>query len=313
MKLPKIILGSSMFGTGIDEQTSYALMDAYAGHGGFCIDTASVYGDWEDAGEPVSELTIGKWLKQSGYRDKMKIITKGAHFKLKAPDISRVSAACIEADIQKSLKSLQVEAIDVYLLHRDNVDVPVSEIMPVLHKYVEAGFIKAIGASNWSVQRILEANAFAKRSNLTSLSVSQIRWSLAVRSPGLPSQFPNDILPEMTQAEYDRYIAADLPVLAWSSQASGIVSKVVAGGWDGVSQRLRDSYYNDENIRRIDRVKTLMQEKGLSATQASLGYLTCNRLAAGAIIGPSNVNQLRDSMTAAHTEIDMDSIEGLVR
>jgi aryl-alcohol dehydrogenase-like predicted oxidoreductase len=311
--LPKIILGSAMFGTGIDDKTSCTLMDLYTEHGGFCIDTASVYGDWQDTGEPISELTIGRWLKQSGYRDKMKIITKGAHFKLKDPERSRVSAACIEADIQKSLKSLQVEAIDVYFIHRDNVNVPVSEIMPILHKYVEAGFIKAIGASNWSVQRILEANAFARSSNLTPLSVSQIRWSLAALSPGINPQFPNDVLPEMTPEEFGRYMTAGLPVLAWSSQASGVVSKVIAGGWDGINQQLRDSYYNEENIRRIDNVRALMKKKGISATQASLGYITCNRLAAGAVIGPSNLNQLKDSMMAADIGIDAEEIEALVR
>lgn len=150
IRLSKIIVGSTSFGTNIEEKTAFALLDRYAELGGDTIDTASVYGDWDDTDEPVSEKTIGKWLKQSGFHNKMKIITKGAHYKLKTPHVSRVSAACIRDDIHKSMESLQVKAIDVYFLHRDNEEVPVSEIMPELHQHVAEGSIKSIGASNWT-------------------------------------------------------------------------------------------------------------------------------------------------------------------
>ena len=122
VELSKIILGSTMFGTKIEEKTSFALMDKYAELGGDSIDTAGVYGDWHDTGDPVSERTIGKWLKQSGCKNKMKIITKGAHFRLKSPQESRVSAACIQDDIQKSLKSLQVDVIDEIAEAPDGLD-----------------------------------------------------------------------------------------------------------------------------------------------------------------------------------------------
>jgi len=309
VELSKIILGSTMFGTKIEEKTSFALMDKYAELGGDSIDTAGVYGDWHDTGDPVSERTIGKWLKQSGCKNKMKIITKGAHFRLKSPQESRVSAACIQDDIQKSLKSLQVDVIDVYFLHRDNENVPVGEIMPVLHKYVAEGFIKVIGASNWTVKRMLEANEFAQNNGLTPFTVAQIKWSLAVPVSGHSS---HEVLPEMTEAEYEAYMAAGIPVLAWSSQASGVVPKVVAHGWDGIGEQLKASYYNAMNAQKIENVKVLMKKKGISATQVSLGYITCNRLAASAIIGPSTIDHLRDSMSAADVELDVGDIHSLM-
>ncbi|OUS76722.1 hypothetical protein B1748_11570 [Paenibacillus sp. MY03] len=308
--LSKIILGSTMFGTKIDEKTSFELMDLYAELGGDSIDTASVYGDWHDTGDPVSERTIGKWLKQSGNKNKMKVITKGAHYKLHSPQESRVSAACIQDDIQKSLKSLMVDAIDVYFLHRDNEDVPVSEIMPVLHKHVAEGHFKSIGASNWTVKRMLEANSFAKANHLTPFTVSQLKWSLAVTMAG---QQANEVLPEMTDEEYEAYMAAGIPVLAWSSQASGIVPKVVANGWNGISEQLKKKYFNDINVARIENVQDLIKKKGIHATQASLGYITCNRLPAAAIIGPSRTDQLRDSMSAADVELDAEDIQALIR
>lgn len=306
--LSKIILGSTMFGTRIDEKTSFQLMDAYAELGGRTLDTASVYGDWDDKGEPVSERTIGKWLRQSGSGNPMKIITKGAHYRLQTPGESRVSAACIRDDIEQSLESLQVDAIDVYFLHRDNEGVPVSDIMPVLHAYVAKGFIRSIGASNWTMKRIREANAFAEANRLTPFTVSQIRWSLAEAA----RTQDGEVFPEMTDDEYESYVEAELPVLAWSSQASGIVPKVAANGWDGIGEKLKERYCSETNMRRIEAVQALTREKGISATQASLAYLTCNPLPAAAIIGPSRRDQLVDSMTAKDIELGAEDIQVLL-
>ncbi len=310
ISLPKIILGSTHFGTGIDEKTSYSLMDAYAELGGTCIDTASVYGDWDDSGTPVSEQVIGKWLKKSEYRNQMKIITKGAHHRLKTPHISRVSASCIADDIEKSLNSLQVEAIDVYFLHRDNVNVPVSEIMPVLHKYVAAGSLKAIGASNWSMERILEANAYARHNNLTPFAISEIQWSLAESNP---ADNGAEDLAHMTGTEYKKYLKAGIPVIAWSSQAKGIISRVMKSGWDSVNEKARNKYYNEVTERRIENVRAVCEQSGISPTQAALGYIICNSLPAAAIIGPSTVEHLRDSLTAADLDLSADTVAQLVQ
>ncbi|MFA9379738.1 MAG: aldo/keto reductase [Acetanaerobacterium sp.] len=307
--LPKIILGCSFFGTGVDENTSLSIMDAYADLGGTCFDTASVYGDWDDEGEPISELLIGRWLKQSGYRDKMKIISKGAHHRMKTPHISRVSASCIADDIEKSLRSLEVDAIDLYFLHRDNVNVPVSEIMPVLHKYVAAGRLKAIGASNWSIKRILEANLYALNNNLTPFTVSQIQWSLARLTPEY-NEFED--LPHMTETEYEQYLAAAMPVIAWSSQAGGIITRVIKNSLESINESARNKYCNDTTMHRIENVKAVCKQTGISPTQAALGYITCNPLPAAAIIGVSSVEHLRDSMTVADLDLSTDIVEQLI-
>ncbi len=310
ISLPKIILGSTHFGTAIDEKTSFSLMDIYAEHGGTCIDTASVYGDWDDLGSPVSEQVIGKWLKKSKYCNEMKIMTKGAHHKLKTPHISRVTAACIAEDIEKSLDSLQLDSIDVYFLHRDNVNVPVSEIMPILHKYVAAGNLKAIGASNWSMERILEANTYALQNDLTPFSISEIQWSLAQTNP---HDSGTEKLAHMTGEEYDKYLKAGIPVVAWSSQARGIVSRVIKDGWDSVSENIRNKYYNEVTVRRIENARTICRKNGISPTQAALGYITCNSLPAAAIIGPSTVEHLRDSLNSADLNLNAEIVAQLIQ
>lgn len=305
IRFPKIILGSVQFGTGIEEKKAFSLMNAYADMGGTCIDTASVYGDWEDKGEPISERTIGKWLKESGYRHKMMVITKGAHYRLKTPRVSRVSAVCIAEDIEKSLRNLQVDAIDLYFLHRDNPSVPVGELMPVLHKYVAAGKIKAIGASNWSIERIREANMFAVANRLTPFAVSEIQWSLARFAPGYRA--PEE-LPGMTETEYEKYRAINIPVFAWSSQAGGVVTRVIENGTDGIDAATRTKYIGEKTLRRIENVKRFCAKTGLTPTQAVLSYITCNPLPAAAVIGPSSLEHLRDSMAAADLDLGGDIV-----
>lgn len=308
LSLPKIVLGTAFFGTRVEEKMSLALLDAYAEMGGTALDTASVYGDWEDKGTPISEELIGRWLKQSSFGSKMKIITKGAHHRIKTPDISRVNAACIEEDIQKSLKALGVDTIDLYFLHRDNPRVPVSEIMTVLDKYVRAGHIRAIGASNWSLERIKEANAFAGANGLMPFSISEIQWTLADIVP--QEDIFND-LPHMTPEEYGKYRREGLPVLAWSPQASGVITRLLEKGEDAIGEAVRKKYLTQLTRQRAENVRRLCEKSGLVPTQAVLGYITSNPHPAAAVIGPSNPAHLEDSMKAADLILSEEDIRRL--
>ena len=138
---------------------------------------------------------MGKWVKDRGLRDKVKIITKGCHPLLGNPE-PRVSAACAHADIEESLLRLQAEVIDHWYLHRDNEAVPVEEIIDALEAEVQAGHIRSYGASNWSCARIEEANKYAKSIGGQGFTSSQINWSLAqanpdyLRSQGLVAMTP---------------------------------------------------------------------------------------------------------------------------
>ncbi|MFV0400761.1 MAG: aldo/keto reductase [Oscillospiraceae bacterium] len=157
LTLDKIILGTGQFGTGYSVEESFAQMDAYFALGGRTLDTASIYGDWEDEGTPISEETIGRWMRERANREEITLITKGCHYKLSTPEVSRVSGADIHTDVARSLEALGTDYIDLYLLHRDNPSIPVEEIVDALAEHMAKGELKAVGASNWTVDRILEA------------------------------------------------------------------------------------------------------------------------------------------------------------
>jgi aryl-alcohol dehydrogenase-like predicted oxidoreductase len=175
----RIVLGSVFFGTDISREHSFAVMDAYAKGGGNFIDTANGYALWLPGGVGASELTIGAWLRERGVRDRMIIATKGGHPRGDSGEFGDLSRPEIEKDLGQSLERLAVDAIDLFWLHRDQPTRPVSEIMEMLADIRESGRIRAYGVSNWELDRIEAANAYAKAHDLPPLAAHQPPFSLA--------------------------------------------------------------------------------------------------------------------------------------
>lgn len=311
LSIPKIILGSSAFGTGIDRKTAFAIMDRYAELGGTCIDTGVGYGDCGD-GINRSELCIGEWLSSSPYGGKVKIISKCCHPKhVDGVPYSRVGRGNICSDLEKSLKAIGRGAIDVYLLHFDNPEIPVGEIMDTLHEYVQAGQIKAIGASNWDTQRIEQANVYAEQHGKTPFTVSQLEWSLAYTDRDYVG---NGIrIGRLSAEERAWYLKNHLPVLAWSSQAGFVIQKLMEGKKDAIGEFFADRYVNQITEKRALNAKSLCEKYGITPTQAVLAYIICNALPAAAIIGPRLPEMLDDSMSAADLTLPPEAVEALTR
>ena len=143
-----VCLGVPMHGTEIRQDESFRLLDLFFELGGTFFDTAHVYASWLPTGTGASERALGNWIVSRGLRDKVVIGTKGAHPPLANMAQHRVSPTDIGSDINDSLERLQTSVIDLYWLHRDAPDVPVSEILGALNDEIGKGRIRAIGASN---------------------------------------------------------------------------------------------------------------------------------------------------------------------
>lgn len=300
----KIILGTCYFGTDISREVSFDMMDAYYNAGGRAFDTARVYGQNSD-GLSVSEQTVGEWINSRGVRHEVTLITKGSHPPIGKMHTSRLSKECIHSDAAASLRDLGSDYIDIYFLHRDDEKLPVSEIMDALHELVETGSVRAIGASNWSLSRILEANRYAAENGKTPFTVSEIQWSLASCTS---EAWGDDTLVCMTDCEYDEYIKSGIPVFAFSPQAKGLFSKYISGGRESLNKKIVDRFLTDNNLEKIEAVRKMSDETGLSPAALAIAYITCNRLSGFAVIGCSSCSQLDDSLTAAEIEIDSNSL-----
>src|SRR5579859_3452402 len=221
LTVSRVALGSSMIGSRVNRDDSFALLDAFVEAGGTFLDTAHVYANWSPGPRNISEKTIGAWLKATGARDRLVIATKGGHPEPGQGRISRLSPAEIVGDLDESLDLLGIERVDLYWLHRDDPSRPAGEMLEVVNEQARLGKIRYFGCSNWRPQRIREAQAYASAHNLRPFVASQIFWSLAVPNPGVVAWDHAD----MDDDAEAYYATAGISVHAFTSQARGFFTK----------------------------------------------------------------------------------------
>jgi 1-deoxyxylulose-5-phosphate synthase len=265
---------------------SLALFDAFLELGGNFVDTARHYGN--------AEAIVGRWLRERSCRDEVVIATKGAHHDVKT-GASRVRPEVIDAELAVSLEQLGLDSVDLYWLHRDDPSQPLEPILETLNRHRQEGRIRAFGGSNWSHERLAEAQAYADAHGLESFACASPQLSLAVAHvepwPGCVSIHEPDAL-----AWYER---TQLPVVAWSSQAAGFF----AGVRSDLVERV---YVDDENLERLRRAEELAARKGCSATQVALAWVLHQPFPTYAVIGPRSVAELRECAAATELELTPD-------
>lgn len=282
-KLSKISLGTAPFGTGISKDRAFEIMDCYFKNGGNLLDTARIYSGG------MSEKIVGEWIRARNCRESVLISTKGVH--PHGDWIPRVNRQALISDLDESLKALNTGYIDIYFLHRDDETVPVSEIMPTLHEFVLSGKVRFLGASNWRVKRIEEANQYAKENGLTPFSFSQIMWSAATINP---EGIGDKTLVIMNEEEYKGYESLSIPVMAYTSQAQGFFSHLAEKGYEALPHYLKDRYGNPETLARAEKILALAKERSLSPTAVSLGYLLYDKVESLPIVGISSVKRMEE-------------------
>ena len=299
--LSPLTLGTAPFGTGIPRDTAFSILDAYVDRGGNFLDTAAVYG------MGVSEQTVGDWIKSRNARSRVAISTKGGHPSL--PDWSRrITEADIRSDMEASLRNLQTECVEVYFLHRDDESQPVEAIMPILDKLVREGKTRSLGASNWTVARINEANSFAQANGMAAFEVSQIFWNGAVINK---EGVYDPTLVVMDNTQHAGYAANGMPVMAYTAQAQGLFSHIRDRGYEGLSEGMLRTYDNPATRARAERILAVSAETGVSPTALSLAYLLCDReVKAYPILGISRPERLYEALEVF--SLDEAELKGLL-
>jgi aryl-alcohol dehydrogenase-like predicted oxidoreductase len=279
-------------------QRVLSLLDAVYEHGGNTFDTAHSYGDGK------VERLLGQWLKAHGRRDEIVIITKGAH---PSVDRSRVTPYDITSDLYDSLARLQVDYIDLYLLHRDDPAVPVEPLLETLNEHHAAGRIRAFGASNWHQQRIQAANAYAQTQGLTPFVASSPQLSLAepVKEPWPGCVMISGRLDLQARAWYRE---TQIPLIAWSSMASGFFSgrftpDNLAEFTAELDRVCVETYCSEENFERLARAAELAATKMLTPAQIALAYVIHQPENIFAIVGSRTAKEFADNLAAIETPL----------
>lgn len=300
------LVHGAMVLTGEDDAKEFALLDAVVEMGGNTFDTAHVYGGGS------SERTIGRWMASRGNRDQVVILGKGAHH---SQDRKRVTPFDITADIHDSLERFKVEDIDLYLLHRDDPSLPVGPIVEVLNEHKEAGHIHAFGGSNWSHQRIEEANAYAEANGLTPFAASSPNFSLAdqVQAP-----WPDCVSISGPSGEDARahYLEQKTPLFTWSSLAGGFFTgRFHRHNLDEFTEYADKvcvaSYCSEENFQRLDRVQELAATKGVNVIQIAVAFVLAQPLNIYALVGCYTPKEFQDNVEAMELKLTSEELEWL--
>ncbi|MCD8095234.1 MAG: aldo/keto reductase [Ruminococcus sp.] len=302
-KLPAIAFGTAGIERMDNDEHYFELLDAYFDNGGRCLDTARVYCDWIDGGKDASETVIGRWLNERKCRDEMLICTKGGHPVMGHMDMSRLSREDLEYDLERSLKCLDVDYVDVYFLHRDDERIPVSEIMPILNDFYQSGRVHFLGASNWTSARIEEANRFALENGMEPFRVSEINYSLAHCST---DTFGDPTVVCMNLREFKWYQRNEFPVMAYCPQAKGFFVKLARG--ESMKRMAEGQFTSTANLARLARVKQLSERDGISPAVIPLGYLNSQPFFVCSVISASKAVQIEENMQAQDLKFDHKTI-----
>jgi predicted dehydrogenase/aryl-alcohol dehydrogenase-like predicted oxidoreductase len=267
------------------------VLDDYFERGGNVVDTAFVY-------DGVDE-SIGHWLRTRGVRDDVALIVKGAHTPHCTPE-------ALTEQLEISLNRLGTDHAEIYVMHRDNPAVPVGEFVDVLNRHREAGRIGVFGGSNWTIERLSEANAYAAAHGLQGFSALNNQLSLAaVVEPVW------DGCVSAGDAATRRWLTENqFPLIAWSSQARGFFTPRAA------PDRLSDAelvrcWYSDANFERKRRAAELAAAKGCEEINIALAWVLNQPFPVWTLIGPATTGELHSSLGAVNVSLSPEEIAWL--
>ncbi len=303
--LSTIGLGTMIFHPDTQER-DFSLLDAFIEHGGTYIDTAEVYGAIEERG--YSETVIGNWLaSRPGMRGRIILASKGLIPGYCAPlheGGARIDPDSIHRAIDGSLERLKTDHLDIWMFHRDDPSLRVGPLMDALDEEVQAGRLKAIGASNWTTARIQEANDYAHAQSKTPFVASSPNFSLAKANEPF---WPDTVVTGRRDREW--FVRNRFLLIAWSSLGRGFFAK--ADPLDRRDADLVRVFYSDDNFARKARAEEFAEAKGMTMFEVALGYVINQRFPVVALNGAETPDQVATSARAGSLQLSSEECDWL--
>jgi aryl-alcohol dehydrogenase-like predicted oxidoreductase len=300
LNVSALCYGTASWGHEVVGRQLDRLLHAFRDAGGNFLDTAHCYACWTPQGAGVSERAIADYIRRNGGRDELVVATKGGHPTFAGyRTVDRwLSAERLAADIDDSLARLDRDAIDLYLLHRDDPRMEVGEIVEYLNAEVRRGRIRYFGASNWTSARIAEANAYAASHGLHGFVISEPQWSLGHRNPG-----GDATLHYLDSDDHVWHSRSGMPVMPYSS---------TAGGYFATGGRSRSAQFDNQVSRgRLARVTQLAAEIGCTPGQVALAFLRHQPFPVIPILGTTKRRHLEDAIGALQVSLTAAQVEWL--
>jgi aryl-alcohol dehydrogenase-like predicted oxidoreductase len=302
LKVSPLCLGGNVFGWTADEKSSFAVLDDYIAGGGNFIDTADVYSTWvpgHKGGE--SEIVLGNWLKTRGNRDKIVVATKvGSDM---GQGRKGLKASYIASAVEDSLKRLQTDYIDLYQSHRDDEATPQEETLAAYGKLIEAGKVRAIGASNFTPARLKSALAASKKNGLPRYESLQPEYNLYAREG-----YEEELEP-LCRAE-------QIGVIGYYALASGFLTGKYRSAAD-FNQSPRGEamgkYLNARGLRILKALDDVAAAAKAKPAQVALAWLMARPGVTAPIASATRIEQVNDLIKAMRLTLSPDAMATLDR
>jgi aryl-alcohol dehydrogenase-like predicted oxidoreductase len=297
LKVSPLAFGGNVFGWTVDESLSFRLLDAFTAAGFNLVDTADLYSSWvpgNRGGE--SETIIGKWLKRSGKRKNVLIATKvGGEM---GPGEKGLSKAHILRAVERSLQRLQTDYIDLYQSHFDDPDTPLEETLEAYAQLIKQGKVRAIGASNYTAERLSQALEIGKRPGYPGYQSLQTLYNLYDRA-----DYERDLEPLCKKR--------GLGVLTYSSLASGFLTGKYRSEND-LAGRAREErvsqYVNKRGFRILTALDQVAKQLNSKPASVALAWLIARPGITAPLASATSLEQLDDLINATRLQLDRSSI-----
>ena len=289
-----------------NELHAMVMFDDFFESGGNTFDTAFIYG-----GNRLEQF-LGMWLESRGIRNEAVVIGKGAHTPHDRPEF-------VESQLIRSLESLRTDHVDLYFLHRDNPDVPVSEWIDVLSEQKEQGRIKLFGGSNWTLDRVREANDWAAQNNKPGFSAVSNQFSLARMIEPVWSGCISANTPEYREFLEEN----ELVLFPWSSQARGFFTDRVdeirqsstsskhSYGLHPSDDEIQRCWFSEDNLEKRSRAYFLANERGVEPINIALAFVLAQSFPCFPLIGPRQLSETQSCLRALEIELSEDELNWL--
>lgn len=303
-----LVLGAMSFGTIVDEDTSFALLDRFVERGGTWIDTADCYSFWasESGRGGASEEVIGRWLAaRPGARQQVRISTKVGAEPLwpgSWPEHrTGLSPRAIGAAVDGSLDRLGIDRIDLLWLHQEDRAVAIEDTVDALAALTAAGAVTRVGASNHPAWRIERARAHARSIGSVPIDAFQLNSTyLRTRPDTLP---PGVAHPFGVLSDEQRDFARDNGIEVWA------YTPLLSGAYDNPTKPVPEVYDHPGTTRRLAVLEEIAAARGVGRGQIVLAW----QLARGIrpIVGGSRVEHLDVAMDAASISLTTQEFDRL--
>jgi aryl-alcohol dehydrogenase-like predicted oxidoreductase len=300
LELAPLVLGGNVFGWTTDAAQSFKILDKFVDEGLNAIDTADVYSRWAPGNKGgESETIMGQWLKRSGKRDRVLIFTKvgydmgGDNKGLRKDYILRAAEA--------SLRRLQTDYIDLYQSHVDDQSTPLDETLRAYEQLISAGKVRAIGASNYSGERLQQALDVSTQHHLPRYECLQPHYNLVYRT-----DYEHDLEPVV--------LRNNIGVIPYYSLASGFLSgkyRVQADLGNKPRGAGAGKYLNEHGLRVLNALDEVARETGSTPARVALAWLIARPSITAPIASATSLDQLRDLVEATRLHLRLECIEKL--